>query len=130
VDKGKLVKMALLHDLAEVKTGDIVARRGATVLHDKKDKYEKEKKAFESLFLKVDCGREALKLWMEFEEQKTREAQLLKQIDKLEMTFQAFDYGGDVDSSKLDEFWNDTRTALKEPFLIKIFNELEKRRKK
>lgn len=130
VNKDKLIRMALVHDLAEAETGDIVSRRGTKIVCSLKGKFQKEKEVMTKLFSKMKNKDEYVNLWLEFEEGKTREAILLKQIDKLEMVFQALEYEKDIDASKLDEFWEDARTTIKEPVLIKIFNELEKRRKK
>lgn len=130
VNEDKLVKMALVHDLAEVELGDIVSRRGTKTVYSLNDKFMKEKDVITRLFSKIKNRTEYVNLWLDFEGGKTKEAVLLKQIDKLEMVFQALDYEKDIDASKLDEFWEDARTTLKEPFLIKIFDELEKRRKK
>jgi putative hydrolases of HD superfamily len=129
VNKDKLVRMALVHDLAEEEAGDIVSRRGTKTVYSLNNKFRAEKKVMTKLFSNIKNGAEYVNLWLEFEEGKTREAIILKQIDKLEMVFQALDYEKDIDASKLDEFWDDARTTLKEPFLIKIFDELEKRRK-
>ncbi|MBN2052748.1 HD domain-containing protein [Candidatus Woesearchaeota archaeon] len=129
VNKEKLLKMALIHDLAEIETGDIVSQRGTKITCSLKDKFKKEKAGMVRLFSKAQHSGEYVKLWLEFEEQKTREAIILKQIDKLEMAFQALDYENDVEPSKLNEFWEDAGTTIKEPFLIELFNELEKRRK-
>ncbi|HJX06287.1 MAG TPA: HD domain-containing protein [Candidatus Nanoarchaeia archaeon] len=128
VNKDKIIKMALLHDLAEVEAGDNVSHRGDKIVSSIKNKLEKEERVMKKMFSKVD-GEEYMNLWIEFTEQKTREAIILKQIDKLEMAFQASEYENTIEPSKLDEFFINTKMNLKEPLLIELFNELEKKRK-
>jgi len=129
-DKEKLIKMALIHDLAEAEASDIVTVRGIKKVSSEKDKFEKEKKAMTKLFANIDKKEEFINTWLEYESQVTAEAKIVKQLDKLEMAFQALEYENDIDPSKLDEFFINTKINLKEPFLIELFNELEKRRKK
>jgi len=130
VDKEKLIKMALVHDLAEVEVGDQVLQRGSQTLASRKKRFEQEKEFLEKLFSRIPDKNEYLNFWLEFEEQKTREAIICKQLDKLETAFQALEYEKDVEPSKLDEFFVNTRMHLKEPILIKMFDEMEKQRKK
>ena len=130
IDKDKIVKMALVHDLAEAGLGDIVVERGSEVVLSRKQRTEKEKIFLIDLFSKIGNGDEYLSVWLEIEEQKTREAIIFRQLDKLEMAFQALEYENDVEPSRMDEFFENTRMHLKEPLLIDLFNELEKRRKK
>lgn len=82
VDLLKVLKMALIHDLAEIYAGD-------TYLFDEKGqvkKKEREYKAAKRLFARLpkDIGNEFWKLFEEFEELKTTEAQLVKSFDHLQ----------------------------------------------
>lgn len=81
IDKLKLYRMLLMHDLVEVYAGD-------TAVYDdegRKDKAEREKKAAEKLFshLPEDLKREFFDLFAEFEAMKTLEAKIAKALDKL-----------------------------------------------
>ncbi len=70
-------------------------------------------------------------LFREFNEQKTPEARFLKEIDKLEMAFQAFEYEQKRYPSHLfDEFWENSEKYLRGGKLEYIFRELEMMRKK
>jgi 5'-deoxynucleotidase YfbR-like HD superfamily hydrolase len=89
-DSNKAVKMALIHDLGEAIIGDIVAIRGKTLLSNLSEKRKKERKAIESILSLVDA-QEYVALYNEFENNKTKEAKLVKQLDKLEMGIQAFE---------------------------------------
>jgi putative hydrolase of HD superfamily len=88
LDVEKAIKLALLHDVAESKIGDIG-------LHDKKrrEKAEKERAAMKIILKKLGKQGEGLyKLWMEFEEGRSPEGKLVRALDKLEMVMQAAEY--------------------------------------
>lgn len=80
IDTGKVVRMALVHDLVEIDVGD-------TYLYaeHQDDKVAKERKCAERLFglLPEDQGREFLALWEEFEAKETAEAKFAGSMDRL-----------------------------------------------
>lgn len=124
VDREKAVMMALIHDLAESEIGDISR-------HDKiskKEKHEKEKKAFEKL-ASVLGDKGLYKLWLEFEEGKTKEARLVRQLDKLEMHLQAMEYERSQ-KKDLGEFFSLADREVKDAKLRKLLNDILKMRKK
>ena len=79
IDIGKVVKMALVHDLVEIDAGD-------TYLYaeHQEDKVAKERKCAERLFglLPEDQGREFLASWEEFEAKETPEAKFAGSMDR------------------------------------------------
>jgi putative hydrolases of HD superfamily len=82
IDKNKLVKMAIVHDLAEAIVGDITPSCG--VSHQ--DKRQRETAAMEQLVSTLNGSKEALEiqnLWLEYENAQTKEALLCKDIDKV-----------------------------------------------
>jgi putative hydrolase of HD superfamily len=88
VNVEKAVKMALIHDLAEAKVGDIpVFVQNREV---KKLKYENEENAmreFRDELMDVQA-REMYDLWMEYEKQENAESKFVKALDKLEAFIQ------------------------------------------
>ncbi len=76
-DTGKVLKMALVHDLTESRTGDVhyISRQ-----YTGRD----ELKALDDIFSKTLIGPEYQKLWREYHEQKTREAKIVKDADFLD----------------------------------------------
>ena len=126
-DKDKMIKMALINELTEARTGDIVTKH--TDSEDfKNNKLEKEKQVIREMVKDID-NDEIVALFDESEELKTEEAKFLKQLDKLEMAFQALEYEKiNNNQEEFDEFWETTRTTLQHPKLIEIFEELEKQR--
>lgn len=86
LDQLRVLKMLVLHDLAEAITGDIPA-------FDKKGrigKYAKEKKAMQQLLepLPETTKHEFLELWNEYELRETIEAKVAQAIDKFEAPLQ------------------------------------------
>lgn len=128
-DRSKLVEMALIHDIAEIKAGDIVAEHGTQVdVQQKATKFEKEKTAMTNLSQISPNGKNILKLWEEYEHLNTREAKILKQLDKLEMAMQALEYENPRNPNHLKEFWENIKMHINEPLLLNIFKEICKRR--
>lgn len=87
VDLLKVLKMVIIHDLAESVTGDIPAHE---VSARQDNKHSAEKKAFEGLVasLPKDKAAEIVSLWEEFEKRETAEARFSNSLDKLEAIMQ------------------------------------------
>lgn len=86
-DAFRLLKMVVVHDLAEAVTGDIPAfqqQAGDT------SKYEKEKIALQKIVadLPSALASEIIGLWEEYEQKQTVEAKLAQAIDKAEVLIQ------------------------------------------
>ena len=82
VDIGRVIKIALVHDLVEVYAGD-------TFAYDAKgyeDKDEREKMAADKLFGMLDNEQAAFfrALWDEFEEKETPESRYANAVDRLQ----------------------------------------------
>ena len=132
VDPLKSIKMALIHDIGESIIGDIVTERAGTKISENlaQSKKEKESRAIKRIFSSLsEEGEEYIKLFDEFEEDKTPEARFVKQLDKLEMAIQAYEYES-KHGLDLEEFYTTARTRIKDKKLVAILNELEKMRNK
>ena len=93
LDKDKLLKMTIIHDLGEVETKDMITEEGAKVIPDlNKKKVEAEKAKVKEIFSQIENGDEFFALWEEAEAQKTPEAKFLKQLDKFEPALQSYLY--------------------------------------
>ncbi|MEE9151611.1 MAG: HD domain-containing protein [Thermoplasmata archaeon] len=108
VNTEKLVKMALIHDLAEVVAGDITPHDGIT----REDKRKREEEGLRQLLKGVPNGNSYIDLWMEYEEQKSQEARLLRNIDKLEMAIQAAEYQRLYPEKDLSEFISEAKSHI------------------
>ncbi|MBS3817561.1 MAG: HD domain-containing protein [Candidatus Thermoplasmatota archaeon] len=100
LDTDKIVKMLLLHDLAEVETGDITPHEGIS----KKEKRALEKGALEDLFDPIEEKEGLIELWDEFETGQSMEAKVARDIDTLEMILQAVEYQEEYPEKDLSEF--------------------------
>jgi len=83
LNKEKVLKMVLYHELGEIGAGDI------TPVDDinREEKYNLEKDYIEKI--SINCNMpEIYELWKEFEENKTPEAIFVKKIDKLDTIIQ------------------------------------------
>lgn len=82
LDQSKMLKMALIHDLAEIGTGDTKTWDHAARV----GKEEREKKAMNDLIclLPEDIGVEMMSLWEECEKKETLEAKIVKSVDRFD----------------------------------------------
>ena len=114
LDKGKLIRMGLLHDFGEIYAGDIVPGKMSL-----EAKHALERKSVERVFAKLSRGRDYLAVWEEFEAQATPEARFMKEIDRLEMGLQASVYEQDG-LGDLSVFFDSADKALTTPELREI----------
>ncbi|MFA5933507.1 MAG: HD domain-containing protein [Microgenomates group bacterium] len=106
VNQNTVIKMALIHDLAESLVGDLTPFDTITP----KEKSHLEEEAFKKLCSDIDNGDELLGLFREYEEGITPEARFTKRLDKLEMMFQAHEYNQDQPNVDLRSFWTHIQT--------------------
>jgi putative hydrolase of HD superfamily len=102
VDLEKVLVMALLHDLAEVRLTDLPA--SAIRLLPETVKGQAEARAIGELLSPLPAGGQMAALWQEFEEGSSPEGRLVRDADKLEMMVQCLRYE-QAGSRGLDEFW-------------------------
>lgn len=124
VDKDKLIKMAIIHDLGEVKTGDLVVERGKSANLEARKKKEELEKAF----IKEDLGsfeisHEYQDLFDEMIKRESYDAKIFWQLDKLEMAIQALEYEEDQ-GKDLSEFFDNAEKIIDHPFLKKIMEQI------
>lgn len=127
VDRVKCMKLALVHDLAESIVGDITPYCGIS----KQEKRLREHKAILEICSLLDktSSEEVLKLFEEYENQETAEAQLVKDFDLYDMILQAYEYEKrDQAPNKYEEFFINTKGRFKTDFVRKLVDELQKQR--
>ncbi len=130
VDALKSIKMALIHDVGESIIGDIVIGKQGTPPSFVQAKRAKERDAIKRIFSSIgNAGKEYVKLFDEYEENKSPEARFVKQLDKLEMAIQAYEYENKY-GLDLEEFYESARIKIKDNKLVAILNGLVKMRKK
>jgi putative hydrolase of HD superfamily len=109
-DTHKVIKMVLLHDLAESMVGDympgdVIARQ----------KLAKEKKAMKFILssLPKEVREEYEEIWLEYLHNRTEIARFVHRIDKLEMALQANHYAKQGYADKLlSPFFESAKTAV------------------
>lgn len=102
VDGEKVLIMALLHDLAEVRLTDLPLR--AIQLLPGPVKSQAEALAIVDLLDPLPTANRLQGLWQEFEDATSPEGRLVRDADKLEMMIQCLRYE-QSGSRGLDEFW-------------------------
>jgi putative hydrolase of HD superfamily len=105
LDLEKVLLMALLHDLAEVRLGDLPV--SAQRLIPPEVKSEAEASAVEDMLAPLPTAERWTALWQEFEAQTSPEGRLVRDADKLEMMVQCLRYE-QAGSKGLEEYWRAT----------------------
>jgi putative hydrolase of HD superfamily len=102
LDLEKVLIMALLHDLAEVRLTDLPL--SAVRLIPNEVKGQAEASAISSLLAPMPGAGHLVALWQEFEDQTSPEGRLVRDADKLEMMVQCLRYE-QAGSRGLEEYW-------------------------
>lgn len=120
LDTEKVMKMALLHDLAESIVGDETPNRTPANI-----RLKREKEAFMNLTSNIPSRlmKEYRSLWKEFIEDRSREARLVRQIDKLEMALQALEYKNTKNATKIEEFISSAYMRINDKLLRAVLDE-------
>ncbi len=112
IDRDKIIRMSIIHDLAESVTGDIITKEswpeGGTMTS--KERLKIEKTAMRKILSNLDSStsKEIMVLWREYIDGKTPEAIFTRDLDIAEMIMQARRYhnrGNFKDS--LGSFWRE-----------------------
>ncbi|MHB1909487.1 MAG: HD domain-containing protein [Nitrososphaerales archaeon] len=90
IDSSKMVRMCLIHDLAESVIGDILPEEKLSKASHRKRENQVMNQIFSSLA--PTCRAEFARDWKELLDSKTKEAKLVWEIDRAEMALQKKDY--------------------------------------
>ena len=118
----KILKMILLHDLAESKIGDYTPGQ---IDFEKKDEIEN------IAFLKIledlpnSLKSQYQNFWKEYQENISPESKIVHQIDKLEMALQAKTYQDEGHSKEqLESFYESAKKEIVNPKLKELFRNI------
>tara|TARA_B100001167_G_C16699349_1_gene270919 strand:- start:250 stop:777 length:528 start_codon:yes stop_codon:yes gene_type:complete len=120
LDTEKIIKMTLLHDLAESITGDLIPNKIS-----KNSKHEKENTAMKQILsnLPNKISKSYYKIWDDYQKISSQEAKLVHEIDKLEMAFQAkYYYDKGYSKEKLRSFFQTANTEIKSKYLREMLS--------
>ncbi len=120
----KILKMILLHDLAESKIGDYTPKQ---LNKEKKNKLENN--AFNEIIKSLPdlIKSQYLQIWQEYQENNSPESKIVHQIDKLEMAIQAKIYEKEgYSQEKLDTFFESAKIDIIDPKLKELFTKIIK----
>jgi putative hydrolase of HD superfamily len=118
----KILKMILLHDLAESKIGDYTPNQIS-----KENKIKIENKAYDEI---INSLPDAIKLqyaqiWEEYQKQESPESKIVHQIDKLEMALQAKMYQKEGSpKGAIESFFKSAENEITHPKLKELFNQI------
>lgn len=131
VNVEKVMRIALLHDVAEAKISDIPYPAMTYIPEDIKEAGEREAirdltKGFGAL------GETYTALWREFEESSTLEGRIVRAADKLELMIQAYEYQK-IGYQSLGDFWTNManfKGFAEHPIMQRIMDLLVERRQR
>jgi len=108
LDPCKMMKLAIVHDIAEVKTGDLMPNEKL----GKREEMGALREVTSSLPARL--ATEINSLWREYSYVSSEEARIVKQIDKLEMALQGIRYQRVYRSKVLRELTEDAAELVKD----------------
>ncbi len=122
----KMIKMALIHDLGESIIGDYIPE---TIENEKKKKLENA--AMQNILLKIPwtpIKRKYIKVWNEFNDNKTETSKLIHFFDKLEMVIQAKYYlknNKNINKNDIIPFFDSALRYINENYKVKSNRKLQ-----
>jgi len=121
-DSEKILKMTLLHDLAESKIGDITPEQMTP-----ENKMKIENDAFNEIIdqLPETVKSQYLEIWKEYQNNNSKESLFVHQIDKLEMALQAKIYQKDGKTIEdIEPFLESAKRSITDKKLKEIFTKI------
>jgi putative hydrolase of HD superfamily len=130
LDATRCVAMALTHDMNEILTGDIATR--ANEQHQTVNNHEKAKRENANMLkvigiLDKSSNTHFKELWTELKENKTKEAQLVHEVDKLDYILQLIPYHKYMKKdSEVEEFFITAKRRINTPELLYIYEKVRR----
>ena len=103
VDRGKVLTMAILHDLAESVTGDLSL--GGSRLLPEGAKAHAETRAMDEALSGLGFAENWREIWRQFEDLANDEARIVRDADRIDLLTQALVYERNTGTVNLNEFW-------------------------
>lgn len=124
MNRERCVALSLVHDLAESIVGDLTPHDAVGA--DNKSRREREAMARLAATLPAPAREELISLWDEFESAQTAEAKFVRDLDVLEMAWQAKAYRevGKLSPKSAEEFISSARMRLRTPAGVAVFGQI------
>jgi putative hydrolase of HD superfamily len=119
LEQGRALAYAVLHDLPEVRVGDLMPSDGV----DGAAKLKRERAAMAALCRTLPGGDGLLATWEAYEAQADPEARFVRQLDRLDMALQAVVYR-EEHGTDLGEFLESAADVIDHPALATIIEQL------
>ena len=119
LDLQRALSYAVLHDLAEVRTGDLTPHDGV----GPEEKAAREHRAMASLVGSLPRGASLLATWEAYEAQTDPESRFVRQLDRLDMALQAAAYARQGHRG-LGEFLDSAARVIVDPALRPLLDAL------
>lgn len=126
----KCIKIALIHDIGEVYTGDIVTRfreEDQPVSNEGKKHLSDESTKKLIFTLPTEFRKEFSELWEEYHNKNSKEANLVKELDSLDSSIQLLEYKNRTKVGLLSEHLETADRQIKSPEIRKLFEEIRRR---
>ncbi|RDJ31020.1 MAG: HD domain-containing protein [Crenarchaeota archaeon] len=121
LDTAKMIKMALLHDLAESITGDLTPEQASKL---NKEKLEEDTIKDILQDLPDSINKEYFEIWKEYLNKSSSESLVVHEIDKFEMAIQAIKYSNETNEKLIQEFLDSSLPYISNPKLKEILNNM------
>lgn len=122
LDRERALTYAVLHDLAEVRTGDLTPHDGVSAA----TKHAREREVMQALCAGLPRGAAVLGAWDAYEAQDDPEARFVRQLDRLDMALQAVAYQASTPAD-LTEFLSSAAGVVRDPALVPLLDALRAR---
>lgn len=150
IDRDKVIKMALVHDLCEVYAGDTTPydtvlpknKKEQKKIFDKwvrlskeekenffRKKYKKENEGLKKLVSKLPSSTrsEIRNLWNDYEKGLSPEGRFVRQLDRMENLLQALEYQKAGEKINVWPWWVQAEELIDNPILLRLLDNLEKK---
>jgi len=152
INTNRAIKIALIHDLCELYAGDTTPYdNGFKLPKDKKEwpkifdcwprfsrqekinnftrKHKKEQAALTKLTSQLEpfLKKEIMELWKDYEKGTSKEARFVRQINRLETLFQAFEYSKQSKKRPYHSWWVGAEEHIDDPLLKEFMHEIAKK---
>ncbi|XP_054153504.1 5'-deoxynucleotidase HDDC2-like [Oppia nitens] len=131
IDRNRLLRMTIIHDMAECLVGDITPYDGIPV----EEKHRREYEAMDYLvsLLPSKSSKEFKDLFDEYEKQESREAIIVKEFDRFDVMLQGYQYERSEYETKgriirFQEFFDNANGKIFTKQLLQMIDELNKTR--